>query len=108
MKTKVLAHEGVNIYQVVTRGHMFYKSELVFGESIMAKSIDEVKKRISIKLAQGDTRVHVATHEGVNIYRVTEGNKTYYISDPLYDNTIVEDTEYAVALEITRKHAMVG
>jgi hypothetical protein len=59
-------------------------------------------------LAAGDTRVLVKTHEGVNIYEVTEGGKKYYISDPIYDETVHADTVYDVALEITRKHAMVG
>jgi protein involved in polysaccharide export with SLBB domain len=106
MKTKVGTHEGVDINQVNVRGNIFYKSGFVFGEALMGKTIDEVAKRISTKHAQGDTRVLVQTHEGVNIYQVTEGSRKYFISDPLYDETITEDTAYEVAHQITIKHAI--
>jgi uncharacterized protein YxjI len=108
MKTRVASHEGLNIYRVDTRGQSFFKSERIFGEDVAGRTIDEVKRQITAKLATGDTRVHVQTHEGVNIYQVTEGGKHYYISDPVMDETIRGDTVYQVALEITRKHAMVG
>jgi hypothetical protein len=108
MKEKVKTHEGVNIYRVMTRGQVFYKSDFIFGEAVAGRTVDEVAKKITSKLAAGDTRVLVKTHEGVNIYEVTEGGKKYYISDPVYDETIHADTVYDVALEITRKHAMVG
>jgi uncharacterized protein YxjI len=108
MKTRVGTHEGLNIYRVDTRGQTFYKSDRIYGEEAAGKTVDEVKKKITARLAAGDTRVQVETHEGVNIYRVTEGGKQYYISDPILDETIRGDTIYQVALEITRKHAMVG
>jgi hypothetical protein len=50
----------------------------------------------------------VQTHEGVNIYEVKEGSRKYFISDPLYDETITEDTAYEVAHQITIKHAIMG
>ena len=108
MKEKVRTHEGVNIYRVMTRGQTFYKSDFIFGEAVAARTIDEVARKITAKLASGDTRVLVQTHEGVNIYEVTGEGKKYYLSDPIYDEAIRADTVYAVALEITRKHAMVG
>jgi hypothetical protein len=108
MKTRVASHEGLNIYRVDTRGQTFFKSERIFGEEIAGRTIDEVTRKMSAKLAAGDTRVQVETHEGVNIFRVTEGGKNYFISDPVMDETIRGDTIYQVALEITRKHAMVG
>ncbi|WP_231844915.1 hypothetical protein [Methanocella arvoryzae] len=108
MKTKVLTHQGVNVYRVNVRGQVFYKSDLVYGEAVVGRTTDEVVKKISIKLAAGDTRVHVATHEGVKIYQVTEGGKSYFLSDPVMDETITADTIDEVALQITRKHAMVG
>jgi hypothetical protein len=108
MKTKVAEHEGVIIYRVDTRGQTFYKSERIYGEEAAARSVDEVKKQITARLMAGDTRVLVQAHEGVNIYQVTFGGKQYFISDPVQDETIRGDTVYAVALEITRKHAMVG
>lgn len=108
MKTKVAEHEGQNIYRVDTRGQTFYKSDRIYGEEAAARTVDEVKRQITAKLAAGDTRVQVETHEGVNIYQVTAGGKNYYISDPVMDETIRGDTIYQVALEITRKHAMVG
>jgi putative NIF3 family GTP cyclohydrolase 1 type 2 len=107
MKTKVQTHEGVDIYQVNVRGNIFYKSGFVFGEAILGKTVDEVAKRITTKHALGDTRVQVETHEGVNIYQVTEGDRKYFISDPLYDETITGDTIYDVAHEITIKHAII-
>lgn len=108
MKTRVASHEGLNIYRVDTRGQTFFKSERIFGEEIAARTLDEVKRLITAKRAAGDTRVQVETHEGVNIYQVTDGNRKYFISDPVLDETIHGDTIYQVALEITRKHAMVG
>lgn len=108
MKTKVAEHEGVIIYRVDTRGATFYKSDRIYGEEAAARSIDEVKKEITARRMAGDTRVLMETHEGVNIYRVKFGGKEYYISDPVQDETIHGETVYAVALEITRKHAMVG
>jgi hypothetical protein len=108
MKTKVGAHEGVDIFQVNVRGNTFYKSDFVFGEALMGKSVEEVAKRISTKRAQGDTRVLVQTHEGVNIYQVSEGSRKYFISDPLYDETITADSAYEVAHQITIKHAIMG
>jgi hypothetical protein len=108
MKEKVRTHEGVNIYRVMTRGQTFYKSDFIFGEAVAGRTVDEVAKKITDKLVAGDTRVHVQTHEGVNIYQITEGGRKYYISDPVYDETIRRDSVYDVALEITRKHAMVG
>jgi hypothetical protein len=108
MKTRVASHEGLNIYRVDTRGQSFFKSERIFGEEVAGRTVDEVKRQITAKLAAGDTRVQVQTHEGVNIYQVTESGRNYYISDPVLDETIRGDTIYQVALEITRKHAMVG
>ncbi len=108
MKTKVGSHEGVDIFQVNVRGNKFYKSDFVFGEALTGKTIDEVAKRISSKRARGDTRVLVETHEGVNIYQVTEGDRKYFISDPLYDETISADSAYEVAHQITIKHAIMG
>jgi uncharacterized protein YxjI len=108
MKTKVGEHEGLKIYRVDTRGQTFYKSDRIYGEEAAGRTIDEVKRQITAKRASGDTRVLVQTHEGVNIYQVTAGGKQYYISDPVMDETIKGDTIYQVALEITRKHAMVG
>ncbi len=108
MKTRVSSHEGLNIYRVDTRGQTFFKSERIFGEEVAGRTVDDVKRQITAKLAAGDTRVQVETHEGVNIYQITEGGKQYYISDPVMDETIRRDTIYQVALEITRKHAMVG
>lgn len=108
IKTKVLTHEGVNVYKVNVRGQTFYKSDFVYGEAIAAKTLDEVVKKITTKHAAGDTRVQVLVHEGVNIYQVTEGGKSYYISDPVYDETITGDTVAEVAHDITVKHAMVG
>src|SRR5512146_1566977 len=108
MKTKVAEYEGVKIYRVDTRGQTFYKSDRIYGEEAAGRTVDEVKRQITAKLAAGDTRVLVQTHEGVNIYQVTAGGKQYFISDPVMDETIHGDTVYAVALEITRKHAMVG
>ena len=108
MKTKVMTHEGVNIYQVNVRGQTFYKSDLVFGEAIAGRIIDEVVRKITAKHATGDTRVMVLTHEGVNIYQVTDGSQKYFISDPILDETITRKTIDEVAHEITVKHAMVG
>ncbi len=108
MKTKVAEHEGVKIYRVDTRGQTFYKSDRIYGEEAAARTIDAVKQEITARRMAGDTRVLMETHEGVNIYRVTFGGKQYFISDPVQDETIRGDTVYAVALEITRKHAMVG
>jgi hypothetical protein len=108
MKEKVRIHEGVNIYRVMTRGQTFYKSDFIFGEAVAGRTVDEVVSKITAKLAAGDTRVLVETHEGVNIYEVTGEGKKYYLSDPIYDEAIRADTVYEVALEITRKHAMVG
>jgi hypothetical protein len=108
MKEKVQTHEGVNIYRVSVRGQTFYKSDLVYGEAIAARTLDEVARKITAKRAAGDTRVQVRTHEGVNIYQVTEGGRKYYISDPVQDETITGDTIEKVAHEITVKHAMVG
>jgi hypothetical protein len=45
-------------------------------------------------------------HEGVNIYQVRDGSRTYFISDPIYDEPIIGDTIYDVALGITRRHAI--
>lgn len=108
MKTKVLTHEGVNVYQVIVRGQTFYKSDQVFGEAITGRTKDEVVRKITTKHAAGDTRVLVLTHEGVNIYQVSEGGQKYFLSDPVYDETITGDTIDEVTLQITRKHAMVG
>jgi hypothetical protein len=93
---------------VDTRGQTFFKSERIFGEEVAGRTVDDVKRQMTAKLAAGDTRVQVETHEGVNIYQITEGSRHYYISDPVMDETIRRDTIYQVALEITRKHAMVG
>jgi hypothetical protein len=108
MKTKVAEHEGLSIYRVDTRGTTFYKSDRIYGEEAAARTMDEVKKEITARRMAGDTRVLEQTHEGVNIYRVTFSGKQYYISDPVQDETIRGDTIYDVALQITRKHAMVG
>ncbi len=108
MKTKVAEHEGVIIFRVDTRGTTFYKSERIYGEEAAARTIDAVKKEITERRLAGDTRVLVQTHEGVNVYQVTFGGRKYFISDPVQDETIRGDTQYQVALEITRKHAMVG
>jgi hypothetical protein len=108
MKTKAQEHEGVNIYRVNVRGQTFFKSDLVYGEAIIGNTLDEVVKKITIKHTTGDTRVQVLTYEGVNIYRVSEGGETYFLSDPIYDETITGDTIDEVRLQITRKHAMVG
>jgi len=108
MKTKVLEHEGVNVYKVNVRGHTFYKSDLLYGETIEGRTLEEVTRKITTKHAAGDTRERVTEHEGVAIYRVTEGGQSYFISDPIYDETITGKTVGEVALDITRKHAMVG
>lgn len=108
MKTKVLTHEGVNIYRVNVRGNVFYKSDLVYGEAVVGRTTDEVVKKITTKHAAGDTREKVLVHEGVTIYRVTEGGHKYFLSDPVYDETITSDNIDDVVLQITRKHAMVG
>ncbi len=108
MKTKVLTHEGVNIYKVNVRGQVFYKSDLVYGEAVVERTLDEVVKKITTKHAAGDTREKVLVHEGVTIYQVTEGGKKYYLSEPVYDETITADKIDDVILQITRKHAMVG
>lgn len=108
MKTKVAEHEGLNIYRVDTRGQTFYKSDRIYGEEAAGRTVDEVKKEITARRMAGDTRMLVQTHEGVGIYQVTFGGRQYYISDPVQDETIRGDTVYQVALEITRKHAMVG
>lgn len=108
MKTKVHSHEGVDIYRVDVRGETFYKTDPVFGEPLIGKTIDEAVKKIIAKRAQGDTRVNVRVHEGVNIYQVRDGSRTYFISDPIYDEPIIGDTIYDVALGITRRHAILG
>ena len=108
MKTKVLTHQGVNVYRVNVRGQTFYKSDLVYGEAVVGMTTDEVVKKISGKQAAGDTRVLVLTHEGVNIYQVTDSGQKYYLSDPVLDETITADAIDDVVLQITRKHAMVG
>ena len=108
MKTKVQAHEGVTIYRVNVRGQTFYKSDLVYGEAILGNTIDEVAKKITTKCVTGDTRVQALIYEGVNIYRVSEGSQTYFLSDRIYDETITGETIDDVKLQITRKHAMVG
>ena len=77
MKTRVSSHEGLNIYRVDTRGQTFFKSERIFGEEVAGRTVDDVKRQITAKLAAGDTRVQVETHEGVNIYQITEGGKQY-------------------------------
>ena len=108
MKTRVHSHEGVDIYRVDARGETFYKTDPVFGEPLTGKTIDEVVKKIIAKRAQGDTRSIVQVHEGVNIYQVRDGGRTYFISDPIYDEIITGDTIYDVALGITRRHAIFG
>lgn len=108
MKTQVQTYEGVNIYQVNVRGNIFYKSDLIYGETLVGRTIDEVTKRIAMKRALGDTRVKVQEHEGINIYQVTEGNRKYFISDPLHDETITGDTIYDVEHQITIKRAILG
>lgn len=108
MKTKVLTHQGVNVYRVNVRGQIFYKSDLVYGEAVVGMTTDEVVKKVTSKLAAGDTRVHVLTHEGVNIYQVSDGGQKYFLSDPVLDETITADAIDDVILQITRKHAMVG
>lgn len=108
MKTKVLTHQGVNVYRVNVRGQVFYKSDLVYGEAVVGMTTDEVVKKITTKLAAGDTREKVLTYEGVGIYQVTEGGRKYFLSDPVLDETITGDTIDDVKLQITRKHAMVG
>ena len=108
MKTKVLTHEGVSVYRVNVRGQVFYKSDLVYGETVVGRTVDEVTKKITIKHAAGDTREKVLTYQGVSIYQVTEGGKKYFLSDPVYDETITSDQIDDVILQITRKHAMVG
>ena len=107
MKTRVETYGDINIYRVDTRGHTFYKSGLVFGEPLHGDSVDEVKKKIDVKKAAGDTRVEVATHEGVKIFQVREGSKTYFISEPVIDEVIIADTVHDVELNITIRHAIV-
>ncbi len=106
MKTKVHSHEGVNIYRVDVRGETFYKTDPIFGEPQVAKTVDDAVKKIIAKKARGDTREKVQVHEGVNIYRVRDSGKTYFISDPVNDEVMVGDTIYDVALGITRMHAI--
>ena len=108
MRTKVHTHDGVDIYRVDVRGETFYKTGPVFGEPLMGKTIEDVAKKITAKKALGDTRVNVRVHEGVNIYQVRDGSKTYFISDPINDDIIIGDTIYDVALGITRRHAVFG
>ncbi len=88
------------------RGETFYKSDPVYGEPQMGKTVDETAKKITAKKARGDTRVNVKVHEGVNIFQVRDGSKTYFISDPVNDDIIIGDTIYDVALGITRRHAI--
>ncbi len=108
MKTKVLTHEGVDIYKVETRGQTFYKSDLVFGEVLAGRTADEVRQRIAAKRAAGDTRELVRTYENVKIYQVREGARVYFISEPVLDEVITGSTIDEVAHQITVKHAMVG
>lgn len=108
MKTKMDELDGFGIYRVDTRGQTFYKSDRIYGEEAAGRTVDDVKMEITARRMAGDTRVLAQTHEGVNIYQVTFGGKQYFISDPVQDETIKGDTAYQVALEITRKHAMVG
>ncbi len=108
MRTKIHSHEGFNIYRVDVRGDTFYKTDPVFGEPLLGKTVDDAVKKINDKRAQGDTRVNVRVHEGVNIYQVRDGGKTYFISDPVNDDIITGDTIYDVALGITRRHAIFG
>ena len=108
MKTKVRTHEGVDIYKVETRGQTFYKSGLVYGEALAGRTLDEVVRKITAKHAAGDTREPVLAHEGVNVYRVREGERVYFISDPVQDEIITGKTIDEVVHQITVKHAMVG
>lgn len=108
MKTKVQTHEGVDIYKVNVRGNVFYKSDRVYGEAVVARTQEEVARRITAKHAAGDTRALVKTHEKVNIYEVTEGGQKHYLSDPVMDETITGDTVEEVEHQITIKHAIAG
>lgn len=108
MRTKVQTHEGINIYRVEVRGETFYKTDLVFGEPIIGNNVEEVTKKVDAKRAAGDTRAEIEAHEGVKIFQVKDGSKTYYISEPVVDDVIVGDTAHEVALGITRRHAILG
>jgi hypothetical protein len=108
MKTKVHSYKGVDIYRVDARGETFYRTDLIYGEPLTGKSIDEVVKKVESKLTRGDTRVKVKEHEGVSIYQVRDEGHTYYISDAVNGEVIIGDTIYDVALGITRRHAMLG
>ncbi|HTY90967.1 MAG TPA: hypothetical protein VMC84_07305 [Methanocella sp.] len=108
MRTQVDTHGDVNIYRVDARGQTFYKTDPVFGEPIHGKTVDEVKKSIDAKKAAGDTRAEVMVHEGKKIFRVTDGGKVHFISEPLFGEVIVGDTPHDVALGITRRHAILG
>lgn len=108
MKTKVSTHEGVDIFRINVRGQEFYKSDLVFGEAITELRLDEVRKKITAKLAAGDTRQKVLTHEGVNIYQVRVAGRMYFLSDPVRDETITADTIDDVVHKITVRHAIMG
>ena len=108
MKTPVDTYSGINIYRVDTRGQTSYKSDPVFGEPLHGKTIDEVKKGIDEKKAAGDTRVEVAVHEGKKIYQVTVGGKAHFISEPIFGEVVVGETQLDVALGITRRHAILG
>ena len=108
MKTKVKTHEGVDIYRVDVRGDTFYKSDLVFGEHLTGKDVDEVAAKITAKRVLGDRRVLFETHEGINIYQVRDGGKTYFICDPVHDEVFTGNTAHDVALSITRLHAILG
>ena len=108
MKTKVLTHEGVDVYKVETRGQTFYKSGLVFGEALTGRTADEARQKITAKHAAGDTRELVRTYEDVEIYQVREGERVYFISEPVMDEVITGRTIDEVAHQITVKHAMVG
>jgi hypothetical protein len=108
MKTLVETYKGLNIYRVDTRGQTAYKSNLIFGEYVHGKTVDELKKKIDSKLAAGDTRTEVTTHEGVKIFQVREGTRTYFISEPVVDEVIEADTAHEVEHGITRRHALLG
>lgn len=108
MRTEVETYGDVIIYRVEVRGQTSYKSGPVFGEPIHGRTIDEVKKGIDAKKAAGDTRAEVMVHEGKKIFKVTEGGKVHFISEPIFDEVIVGDTAHDVALGITRRHAILG
>jgi hypothetical protein len=59
MKTKVGSHEGVDIFQVNVRGNTFYKSDFVFGEALMGKSVEEVEAGEDIVFRNGRSIVDV-------------------------------------------------